>query len=232
MAPEPSFLKIVKVVVQHALMADMATTLRHSLVDKPWAYPPLDCIIVSSLFTCSIAIIQAVHFLGPSAFSYSSQMYPPVMGPNWYLNSRVRSFWGRGWHQLFRRTFWTLGYIPGNKIAGTLGGVAGAYICSGVFHDVGIWYVTGYSDWRMVGFFTFQMVGCIIERVIFAFGPLKRADIKSNGWIGVAWTWTWLWITCRYGISQALTNLGIWNEPMFFSRGVSGLIYGASSKLF
>jgi len=229
--PAPSFWKILRLVVTHAVMSDMATTLRHSLKDHPWIYPPLDCIIITSLFTCSLGIIQALHYLAPPIFSYSPEMYPPVMGTKWWVNTRIRSFWGRGWHQLFRRVFWTMGYIPGSKIAGTLGGVTGAYLCSGLFHDLGVRYVTGSSDWQMIGFFAVQVVGCVLERGIFALPSIKSADIRSNGWLGVAWLWVWLWISARYGISQSLSDMKVWDEPLFFSRGISGLIFGATSKL-
>ncbi|KAF8838327.1 hypothetical protein BDN67DRAFT_982589 [Paxillus ammoniavirescens] len=117
--------------------------------------------------------------------------WPPAFERPWFATS-VSDFWGRGWHQFYRRTF-ILGGYPFSLIFGRVGGVFGAFFTSAVFHYIALVTVNGQMTlWRMVVSFGMMGLAVIGERVF-----RQWTGRKVGGLAGWVWTMTWvnLWGT-------------------------------------
>lgn len=110
-----------------------------------------------------------------------------------YNATSVRELWGKRWHSLLRPAFVAMGYKPGYAILGEVGGIMGAFVVSGLLHDIGMWgYGKGTDPWCVVGFFWLQSAGIILE------GIWRRVTGRRvRGVWGRLWTWTWVACTAH-----------------------------------
>lgn len=127
---------------------------------------------------------------------------PPLFGNLLQMNS-IADFWGKFWHQIFRRSFIVLGSFPLAGLAIALGinpkyqratGFMGAFIASGFLHAGQFWFVSDTSTFsvekqRIVVFLCFlsQGFGSLIEQKVIRFIPK---------WLGGGKLWTICFILC------------------------------------
>ncbi|KAF9238543.1 hypothetical protein BU15DRAFT_62509 [Melanogaster broomeanus] len=141
-------------------------------------------------------------------FQQHPSQWPPLLDSPW-LSTSLSEFWGRRWHQIFRHTFLMVGGRPFNFLFGRLGGVLGVFLVSGLLHDVELHAVGRGNFIVVVGFFTMNGVGVVLERV------WKRVCGRSVGGI---WgrIWSFFWIT-------------LWGVPLIDAWAKAGRFGSASN---
>ncbi|KAF9237187.1 hypothetical protein BU15DRAFT_63353 [Melanogaster broomeanus] len=102
--------------------------------------------------------------LGVAVFQQHPSQWPPLFDSPWSSTS-LSDLWSRRWHQTFRHTFLAVGGRPFNFLFGRLGGVLGVFLVSGLWHDLQIRAVGRGNFLIVVGFFTMNGVGVVLERV-------------------------------------------------------------------
>jgi hypothetical protein len=116
----------------------------------------------------------------------SPERWPPFSRPPW-KPTNLREFWGRAWHQTFRKSFHALGSIPLSKVLGPIGIPLGAFAVSALVHDMILWGAgRGIGGWEVHGFFWAMGVGCAFERIF-----EKASGRKVGGPAGWLWTLAW-----------------------------------------
>ncbi|KIJ59718.1 hypothetical protein HYDPIDRAFT_100254 [Hydnomerulius pinastri MD-312] len=129
-----------------------------------------------------LCIISAIVIFGQDP-----AQWPPAFEAPWFATS-VRDFWGRRWHQWFRRTFIFLGSSPLSLMFGRVGGIFGAFLASAVFHHIALLTLNGQMElWRMLLSFGMMATGVVGERVF-----LVLTGRKVGGLAGWIWTMSWL----------------------------------------
>ncbi|KAG8886820.1 hypothetical protein FRB98_000956 [Tulasnella sp. 332] len=132
----------------------------------------------------------------------------------------VRELWGKRWHSLLRSAFVAMGYKPGSALVGEVGGLMGAFIVSGVLHDIGMWgYGKGTDPWRVVGFFWLQSVGIILEGIW-----RKIVGRRVQGVWGRLWTWTWVMCTVHI-VAEAWLQRGVGGAVNFVPEDYRPAVY-------
>jgi hypothetical protein len=132
------------------------------------------------------AMYSVMTLFGVGLMGMSPERWPPFSRPPWKATS-IREFWGRAWHQTFRRSFCTLGSIPFSKVLGPAGVPLGAFAVSALMHDMILWGMgRGIDGWKVHGFFWAMGVGCILER-----GFEKASGRRVGGPAGWLWTMAW-----------------------------------------
>ncbi|KAG2124387.1 membrane bound O-acyl transferase family-domain-containing protein [Suillus clintonianus] len=129
--------------------------------------------------------IHAIEFV--LLFRQTPSQWPPLFDAPW-LSTSLTSFWGHGWHQLFRQCFISVGARPLSYLLGRAGGVMGAFLVSGALHYLGL-KAMGRGGYPVVvfGFFFMQAIGLILE------GVWKRCTgTRVGGILGLLWTWIWV----------------------------------------
>ncbi|KAI6028994.1 membrane bound O-acyl transferase family-domain-containing protein [Pisolithus marmoratus] len=89
--------------------------------------------------------------------------WPPLFNNPWFSTSLAK-FWGQNWHQLFRDIFVGCGYKPLEGILGQYA-VIGAFVVSGILHDVAMRGMGHGDTLRILGYFVMQGVGVVLERL-------------------------------------------------------------------
>ena len=112
---------------------------------------------------------------------------PPLFDSPW-LSASLGDLWGRRWHQLLRDIVLSLGGQPFDYLFGRLGGVLGAFLVSGIFHDIELRSLgRGGRSVAIVGFWVMNGVGVVLERV------WKKVTGRSVGGVwGRIWMAGWL----------------------------------------
>ncbi|KAF8836145.1 hypothetical protein BDN67DRAFT_974581 [Paxillus ammoniavirescens] len=129
-----------------------------------------------------LCIIPAVLILGQDP-----AQWPPAFEHPWFATS-VSDFWGRRWHQFFRRSFIFLGSYPFSLVFGRVGGVFGAFFASAVFHHIALISLNGQMElWRMLVSFGMMALGVVGERAF-----RQWTGRKVGGLVG--WVWTMGWV--------------------------------------
>ncbi|KZT73257.1 hypothetical protein DAEQUDRAFT_754538 [Daedalea quercina L-15889] len=123
-----------------------------------------------------------VSLVAVGLFRSSPETWFPLYDSPWRSTS-LHQLWGNGWHQLLRHMFLSFGGYPGLWLAGNAGMVLGAFLASGLYHELGLQM----SDHRVVLFFLSQGVGILLEN------RYKRYTGKSVGGV-VGWCWTFFWV--------------------------------------
>jgi hypothetical protein len=159
------------------------------------ALPPVQRYARSSFITflaaaCVFFAMETYYALaagfGTAVLRTSPAAWPPLTARPWAATS-LEQFWGRGWHQTFRRPFARLGALF-RGVFGPAGAIIGAFAASGVLHDVTCWGMDhGLATLRIQGFFFAMAVGCVLERVW-----TRVTGKKVAGFAG--WVWTMAWI--------------------------------------
>ncbi|EIW74081.1 hypothetical protein CONPUDRAFT_133484 [Coniophora puteana RWD-64-598 SS2] len=131
---------------------------------------------MSLLYSC-------VAFLGVSVLFQVPEQWPPLFDAPWRSTS-LRELWSQRWHQLFQELFISLGSRPTNRVFGRPAGIIGAFLVSGVLHDVRLRGMGEGVDPKVTyGFFVFHGLAVIAEVV---WKEKMKKDV--GGWAG--WVWT------------------------------------------
>ena len=151
------------------------------------------------------------HLTTVLAFALADQDpadWPPLSVAPWAATS-LADFWGRRWHQSFRRSFVVLGARPAAALAGGGVGVFGAFVLSAVMHNACIWGMARGSDFvRIGGFFILNGVGLVAE------GAFRRHTGRTvGGW----WGWGW---TALFVLSSATLVIDAWLTRGFVGSAV------------
>ncbi|KAI0042860.1 hypothetical protein FA95DRAFT_1547023 [Auriscalpium vulgare] len=159
------------------------------------ALPPVQRYAQSTLITLGAGLIvyttvDVLYLAGALAgqllLGQPAAAWPPLSARPWCATS-LADFWGRRWHQFFRRVFVAAGARPLGALLGPAGAVAGAFGVSAVLHDAGMWGLgRGTEFWAVGGFFLVSGAGVLLER---AWAGVSRREVR-----GVAgWAWTMAW---------------------------------------
>jgi len=142
---------------------------------------------------------------------YPSQ-WPPLFDSPW-LSTSLTSFWGRRWHQLFRKYFLTVGSKPLGRYLGRAGIVMGAFVVSGVLHDVGLRGMgRGADTLPVAGFFFMHGIGVVMEHA------WKQATGRRVGGI-IGWLWTFSWLVLwGHPIVDAWARRGLLGSELVFLK--------------
>jgi len=120
-------------------------------------------------------------------FQQRPSQWPPLFDSPW-LSTSLSDFWGRRWHQMIRDVALNLGGQPFNCLFGRLGGLFGAFLISGIVHDVEHRALgRGGNSAAIIGFFVMSGVGVVLERIW-----TKATGRRVGGLWG--WTWTFGWL--------------------------------------
>nr|GAT60848.1 predicted protein [Mycena chlorophos] len=115
---------------------------------------------------CIYGAIQIGHdafaLIGIGLFRMPPSDWPPIFNAPWFATS-LGDFWASRWHQVFRQEFVGVGARPLRALAGSAGGVFGAFLVSGLLHFVGLWGMNKGADVRVVGFFLMMGLGVVLE---------------------------------------------------------------------
>ena len=120
-------------------------------------------------------------------FQQHPSQWPPLFDSPW-LSTSLSEFWGRRWHQMMREQLVTFGVRPFNYLFGRLGGVLGAFLVSGIFHDIELRsYGRGGNSVAIIGFWLMNAVGMVLERIW-----TKNTARRVGGVWGWMWTFGWM----------------------------------------
>ncbi|KAG9122351.1 hypothetical protein FRC07_001327 [Ceratobasidium sp. 392] len=119
-------------------------------------------------------------FLSAPFFEDPAKAWPPLFGKPWQATS-VHNFWSHQWHSVLRRGFWATGGHLGWKIGGGIGAVIGAFLMSGLLHDLGMWCMGQGMDFsRVTGYFVLQGLVVILEKTVDLDVWIERTDTKDS----------------------------------------------------
>ena len=143
-----------------------------------------------------ICTLVAVLFLG-----HDPEQWPPAFDAPWLATS-ASDFWGRRWHQFFRRLFLVQGGFPLGYFFGRVGFVFGAFLSSAVLHYVAMSILTDkLESWRLLAGFT------MFAPVVLAENAFKLwTGRKVEGFAGRIWTIVWFLVLgtmCADGFARA-----------------------------
>ena len=134
-----------------------------------------------------LVTLISVIFLG-----HSPSQWPPMLDKPW-LSTSLNEFWNVRWHQTFRDGFINLGGKPFGLLLGRNGGIMGAFLASGLFHNFMSWGLGQGTDAPyLVGCFLMMGVGMLLER------SWKQVTGHRVGGI-LGWVWAFFWmIACGH----------------------------------
>lgn len=120
-------------------------------------------------------------------FQQHPSQWPPLFDSPW-LSTSLSELWGRRWHQMMRELLVTLGMRPFGYLFGRLGGLFGAFLVSGIFHDIELRsFGRGGNSVAIIGFWVMNSAGVVLERVWKA-----TTGRRVGGFWGRIWTFGWL----------------------------------------
>ena len=116
-------------------------------------------------------------------FQQHPSQWPPLFDSPW-LSTSLSELWGRRWHQMSRDVVLNLGSEPFNCLFGRLGGLFGAFLVSGIVHDIDLRSLgRGGNSVAIIGFWVMNGVGVVLERIW----------TKTTGRrVGNVWGWMWM----------------------------------------
>ncbi|PPR00894.1 hypothetical protein CVT24_000379 [Panaeolus cyanescens] len=140
---------------------------------------------MGGLVVCSaiqiIYLLQTIIAVG--LLRHEISQWPRSFDRPWLATS-LNEFWALRWHQVFRDMFVSFGAKPLTYLTGKAGGVFGAFLVSGVLHDLGLWGMgRGTDSPRVIGYFVLNGVGVLLEHV--------WKKVTGNRVQGV-WGWVWM----------------------------------------
>ncbi|TFY78854.1 hypothetical protein EWM64_g5157 [Hericium alpestre] len=146
--------------------------------------------------------------LGVGVFQQSPAQWPPLFDAPWFATS-IADFWSKRWQQVFKRSFVICGAKPAARLLGRPGGVLGAFLVSGLMHDLGMWGMgEGTEPTFMTGGFLLMGVGTLLEA-----GFERVTGRKVGGALGWCWTLGWV-LTATIPITDALARRGFFESAM------------------
>ncbi|PBK63219.1 hypothetical protein ARMSODRAFT_963456 [Armillaria solidipes] len=147
-------------------------------------------------------------------FQQTPAQWPPLFDHPWSSTSLNR-FWAKGWHQIFRHEFISLGGRPLYALGfGRTGAVLGVFTASSILHLLSHWGLGRGSEWSTIGgYFIIQGVGVVLEGIW-----KKTAGCRVGGVLG--WIWTVAWVVGWGNIMMdAWARAGLMGS-VFFSNGM------------
>lgn len=145
--------------------------------------------------------------VGVGLLGQAPSAWPPLTA-NPFTTESLSDFWARRWHQTLRRTFIVAGGIPLGWVTGRAGVVIGAFIASGLFHELGTYALGRGMDHRVTLFFTLQGVAVLLEGL---WKQLTGREVR--GWAGRIWAYV------------AMVPLGQMCLDAWFVRGLGGALF-------
>lgn len=146
--------------------------------------------------------------------------WPPLFDKPWFATSLTK-FWSRSWHQLFRDCFVGCGWKPLEGILGRYA-VIGAFVVSGVLHNVGMRGMGRGDALYIGGYFVMQGVGVALERL------WKRLTGRPvDGPLGCLWVWVWQSFWGNYLVDAWAQGGLIARSALFPIRPVSWAVNSA-----
>ena len=147
-------------------------------------------------FCYDICTLLAILFLG-----HDPEQWPPAFDAPWLATS-ISDFWGRRWHQFFRRLFLVQGGFPLQFFFGRTGLVFGAFFSSAVLHHVTMVILNDKLEaWRLLAGFTMFAPVVLAENAF-----MWWTGHKVEGFAGRIWAIAWflVWGTmCADGFARA-----------------------------
>ncbi|KAH9816195.1 membrane bound O-acyl transferase family-domain-containing protein [Melampsora americana] len=205
---------------------------------------------IDTMFTQFHILCHVIHWLAefvPIPSFILRILNPTLAHPVFNSPHTVTSlgeFWGKGWHQLFRKSFLVCGALPASGLARKLGGgmkvqkicgLFGAFLVSGVMHEYIIHGVAHkphpsphvyFKEFPSTFlYFLVQPIGIILEPFIIPHIPRR---------MGGGWTWVLLFTLLtatpfrkQYAenfrlIDDGFKPLGVWNLKTIL---IPGLLY-------
>jgi hypothetical protein len=140
-------------------------------------------------------------------FQQCPSQWPPLFDSPW-LSTSLSELWGRRWHQMMRDVVLNLGGQPFNRLFGRFGGLFGAFLVSGIVHDIELRASgRGGNSVAIIGFWVMNGVGVVLERI------WTKATGKR---VGGVWGWTWMF--------GWLALWGVWVVDEWAKAGRFGLL--------
>jgi hypothetical protein len=139
------------------------------------------------IYTTVDALYHIATLVGRVLLRQPAWRWPPLSDRPWTSTS-IADFWSFRWHQFFRHLFVEFGaLVPGAALFGRPGALVGAFVVSGVMHDVGMWGLGRGTEFGTVGgFFVLMGFGACAE-----IGFRELTGRKVGGLWGWAWTMAW-----------------------------------------
>ncbi|KAL4077993.1 hypothetical protein J3A83DRAFT_4399051 [Scleroderma citrinum] len=132
-------------------------------------------------------------------FQQQPSQWPPVFDHPWFATS-LSGFWGRNWHQFFREWFMALASRPLKPFLGPYSPI-GAFILSGILHEVAVRGLDRGGDIFVFGYFVMQGIGVVLERFY------KQVTGRLvGGIVGFLWTWIWLIVWGNFLVDAWVRN--------------------------
>lgn len=131
------------------------------------------------------ALYSLASLFGVLVLRMEPVQWPPMSHQPWVSES-IAEFWGKRWHQTFRRTFVAVAGRPLSYILGRVGLVMGSFAMSGLMHDGCSWPMGQGTDYKVQIFFVMMGVGCILEGLF-----EWVSGWRVGGWVGWMWTMGW-----------------------------------------
>jgi len=144
------------------------------------------CLLSGFNMVYDLITLIAVGVLGGSPLSW-----PPIMGKP-FLSDSMHTFWAREWHQLLRETFLVFGGYPGKWIAGDIGMLFGTFLASGLFHECGLYNMSGGFEYTAVAFFGSQGFVLLGERYW-----RRVTGRRVGGWPGRLWVYFIMFVAAQ-----------------------------------
>jgi hypothetical protein len=148
--------------------------------------------IISAIVTLEIyAIVQTCYdastITGVLVLGQDPAQWPPAFDAPWRATS-LSEFWGRRWHQFYRRMFIIQGSYPLSFVLGRAGFILGAFLASGVLHHIAMVSLDDQLEsWRISVGFGMMAAGVLIERAF-----KQYTGRRVSGVVGWVWTMAWL----------------------------------------
>jgi len=130
---------------------------------------------------------QLLAIVFVTVFQQRPSDWPPLFDSPW-LSTSLTELWGRRWHQMLRGLLVPLGVRPFNYLFGRLAGPIGAFLVSGIFHEIELRSLgRGGNSVIQIGFWVMNGVGVVLEHV------WRRTTGKRVGGVwGRIWMFGWL----------------------------------------
>ena len=168
--------------------------------------------IYAGLQTC----YDACTITAVLVFGQDPAQWPPAFDAPWCSTS-LCEFWGRRWHQFFRRMFLIQGSYPLSFVLGRVGFIIGAFLSSGVLHHITMISLDDKSEsWGILVGFGMMAPGVLAERASKQF-----TGEKVGGTVGWIWTMAWLLLWGNM-IVDAYARAGAFGHFNFFASVVPG----------
>ncbi|KAH0836313.1 hypothetical protein J3R83DRAFT_7862 [Lanmaoa asiatica] len=157
--------------------------------------------------TCTIVAVLA--------FGQEPAQWPPAFDAPWRATSQS-DFWGRRWHQFYRRMFLIQGGYPLSFFLGRVGLVIGSFLSSAVMHHIAIITFSDQGElWRMlVGFGMMALI--VLAEALFK----QLTGRKVGGCAGWVWTMGWLLVWGSM-IIDGFARAGSWGHMDFTVPGLA-----------